>query len=216
MRISHICGECGFDMVRLAAPPDPVYGLPVVRCRCGVCHVRCRENQKTMLGLIGAYAKLGMRMVGLASFAGIPCVSLVAAGAELWSGTIRRGAIAENLRRVAGNDVDVLLVCLLLVVLAGIVGAWLLRYRAAYVRTLMFGGLMLLSSVFIGLAESVQRGTVVDVVVFARALVVLSGWSVLGSAVFGVVSVCADAVMRLRMFQPRMATRLAKARRKRR
>lgn len=216
MRISHICHECGYDMVREAAPPDPVYGLPVVRCRCGACHVRCRENQKTMLGVIGAYVKLGLRMVGLASFAGIPCVSLVAAGADLWSGKIRGGAFGENLRRVAENDVDVLVVCLMLAVLAASTCAWLLRYRSAYERTLMFGGVMLISCVIIGIEDSVRRGTGLDTARFGRALVVLGGWSVLVCAVFGVLSVCADAVRRLGVFQPRLSTMLAKARRKRR
>ena len=203
-------------MVRLAAPPDPVYGLPVVQCRCGVCHVRSRENQKTMLGLIGAYAKLVLRMAALVSFVGLPCVSLVGVGTELWRAVIRRGELAENLRRIAEREVDVLMVCLMLVVLAGIVCSWLLRYRAAYVRTLMFAGVMLISSVFIGIEDSVLRGAGLDVARLVRALVVLSVWSVLVSAVFGVVSVCADAVLRLGVFQPRMATRLAKARRKRR
>jgi hypothetical protein len=216
MRISHICHECGFDTVRTPAPPDPVYGLPVVRCRCGVCHVRCRENQKTMLGAIAAYVKLGLRMVALAFFVGIPCVSLVGVGADMWSGKIRGGAFGENLRKVAENDVDVLVVCLMMAVFAGSACAWLLRYRGAYVRTLMFGGVMLISCVFIGLTESVRRGTILDPAQFGRALVVLSGWSVLVSAVFGVVSVCADAVLRLGVFQTRLSTRLAKERRKRR
>ena len=216
MRISHICHECGFDTVRVPAPPDPVYGLPVVRCRCGVCHVRSRENQKTMLGVMGAYAKLVLRMVALAVFVGIPCLSLVGIGTDLWSGWIRGEAFRENLRRVAENDVDVLVVSAMMALLAGGVCAWLLRYRAAYVRTLMFGAVMLISSVFIGLTESVRQGTALDVARYGRALVVLCGWSVLVCAVFGVVSVCADAVLRLGVFQPRMATRLAKARRKRR
>ena len=41
MLASHICVGCGRELCRESAPPDPVYGLPIVVCpRCGLACVR--------------------------------------------------------------------------------------------------------------------------------------------------------------------------------
>jgi len=70
MPFSHLCAACGQDLSRIAAPPDPHYGLPIVVCpRCRTACSRSRgewvELYRKLLRVDAWVTALGVQIAGL-------------------------------------------------------------------------------------------------------------------------------------------------------
>lgn len=105
MLANHPCASCGLELRRIAAPPDPVYGLPVVVCpRCGAAVVRRKHRTRprsARLRLWRTLSALLTRAVAalIVTAAMLPVVGLVSdAGTE--------PTLGAALDRIAGPLAD--------------------------------------------------------------------------------------------------------------
>jgi hypothetical protein len=105
MLASHPCASCGLELRRIPAPPDPVYGLPVVVCpRCGAAVVRRKHRtmpRATRLRCCRVAGALLTRAVAalIVTAAMLPLVGLVSEAAT-------QPTLGHALARIAGPLAD--------------------------------------------------------------------------------------------------------------
>lgn len=78
--MSHVCARCGSELSHLRAPPDPIYGLPIVVCPgCGLVGVRhglIRAWDRSSVGAI-------LNAIGAASWRALALATAVLLGAAV-------------------------------------------------------------------------------------------------------------------------------------
>lgn len=122
MRIAHTCARCGFDLSRLRAPVEPIYGLPVVVCPL------CREAVVRRLHPVQArWRQARAALVSIVVLGATVVVAAIFAGLLIGLSVGLRVVIVRALSRgeVVWLDEEVILIGGLWCGAAVLAGAWL-------------------------------------------------------------------------------------------
>ncbi len=220
MRISHICHACGTELARIAAPPDPIYHLPIVVCPCGTAHVRRRHPARALWRIFFARTKVLLSLCLLCAFFLAPTAGLVGAGHALLFPAINGGPLSSIVGDNPRELIPVALTCWLIASLPALSGTLLLHHRSLAARTALFAGTSLFAACLSGLGAVLDR--IDDPVhgplwiVFVNTFAFLFGWSILTTISFALMSAFFDLLRRINPLKPTLANKVARARRRRR
>ena len=115
MPASHVCPDCGTDLARLHALPDPHYGLRLVRCpRCERVCVRARDPLKVLWRSLRVRAAAALLMLGH---------GVVLLGMAIGFAAVAIDPLTRAFRR--NNTREQMEIVIAMAILAGIASFWL-------------------------------------------------------------------------------------------
>ncbi len=149
MPLSHVCPECGTDLARIRAEPDPRYALLLVRCpQCSRVSVRARDPIRELWRATRVRAGAAALLIGHAAFLVFLATQFASVSFERLTRAIRRHDTREQLEVAAA-----------LAIMVGLASFWMgltVTHRALITRIGIWLGLhaigIVVYAVYAGLA----------------------------------------------------------------